>query len=524
MRAHLRAAAATLLTALVFAAYGAYRPPDPNEAHYLSKAKHYWDPQWCAGDVFLESRAAHTVFYVVWGWPARWISFTSLAWLGRGCTWLLLAYGWQRLAGALGVRGMWAAAAAAAFVELQERCQLAGEWIVGGLEAKGFAYGFVLLALAEWLRARTGWAALWGGMATAWHPLVGGWMVLAMCRSWPSLTRRFDLRAAWPGLAAGGLMALVGLLPALTMNWGVSPEANDQATEIYVLWRLRHHLWPATFPVNGMLRFGLLLAGCAALLAARRWSTRWRRFWGVCQGAVLIMAMGLVLGLTALAIPAQVQGMLRYYWFRTSDILVPMAVGLGVARLARRAWHTKRLRILAASFVLAAMAAAGLAGAQRAAAPCPRADKPGKVLDWQDWQAACRHAAQHTPPGACFLTPRLAQTFKWYAGRSEVATWKDTPQDAQAIVEWWHRLRDVYGIDPCWPGWFWCQSLAELPPSRLRDLGGRYGAEYLLVESDPPLPLPCIYRNRTYAIYRLETRDLTPENTPKILSDTPAPR
>ncbi len=46
------------------------------------------------------------------------------------------------------------------------------------------------------------------------------------------------------------------------------------------------------------------------------------------------------------------------------------------------------------------------------------------------------------PPGARFLTPRMAQTFKWYTGHSEVATWKDIPQDAQELVQWWARLQD----------------------------------------------------------------------------------
>lgn len=500
---HLRAAAATGLVALVFAAYGAYPPPDPNEPHYLSKARHFWDPHWCAHDVFLRSRAAHWVFYAVWGWPARWMSFSDLAWVGRGCTWLLLAYGWQRLGSVLGVRGLWAAAAAGLFVELQERCQLAGEWIIGGLEAKGFAYGLVLLALAEFVRGRVGWSALWGGAATAWHPLVGGWAALAICWSWCSVAPRPSLRGIWPGLAAGGMMALGGLWPALSLNQGASPALVEQANEIYVQWRLRHHLWPGAFPIDLILRFGLLMAGWGGLMAAKAWSGRWQRLWGVCRGAVLIMAVGLILGLAGQAVPGQVQGLLRFYWFRTSDILVPLAAGLGAARLARLAWRSSRWRLPAGGLVVAALAGAGYVGQQRIASPFPRADKPGKVADWQDWQAACRYAAQHTPADARFLTPRLAQTFKWYAGRSEAATWKDTPQDARAIVEWWGRLREIYGIDACWPGWFWCQSLAELPPSRLCALGARYGAEYLLVESEPAIDLPCLYRNRSYAIYRL---------------------
>ena len=499
-----RAAATTLLVGFVFAAYGAYPPPDPNEPHYLTKARHFWDPQWCAGDLFLESRAAHALFYAVWGSPARWVPLAMLAWIGRACTWLLLAYGWQRLGGVLGVRGAWAALGAVLFVELQERCQLAGEWVIGGLEAKGFAYALVLLALAEFVRGRLGWAAAWAGAATAWHPLVGGWTGLAMCWSWCSVWPRPRVRRAWPGLVAGGLLALIGVMPALCMNRGVSPDVAARAIDIYVLWRLRHHLWPAAFPLEGLLRFGLLLAGWGAMLAAVAWGGRWHRFWSVCKGAVLIMVVGLALGLAALAVPGQIISLLRFYWFRTSDVMVPMAVALGVARLARRAWGVTKWRVPVGGLVLAAAVSALLAAEQRLTSPSPRADKPGKVTDWQDWRAACLYAARHTPADARFLTPRLAQTFKWYAGRSETATWKDTPQDAKAIVEWWGRLRDIYGVDPGWPGWFWCESLAEVSPSRLSELGVRYGAEYLLVESEPVLDLPCLYRNRSYAIYRLK--------------------
>ena len=35
---------------LLFFLYAGWLPPDVNEAHYLAKAKHYWQPQWCAGD------------------------------------------------------------------------------------------------------------------------------------------------------------------------------------------------------------------------------------------------------------------------------------------------------------------------------------------------------------------------------------------------------------------------------------------------------------------------------------------
>src|SRR5688500_11446594 len=43
------------LVFVVFATYAAWPVPDVNEAHYLTKARHFWDPAWVAGDFFLDS-------------------------------------------------------------------------------------------------------------------------------------------------------------------------------------------------------------------------------------------------------------------------------------------------------------------------------------------------------------------------------------------------------------------------------------------------------------------------------------
>ena len=47
---------------LIFFLFAGSLPPDVGESHYLVKAKHYWQPAWCAGDLFLESRDAHLRF------------------------------------------------------------------------------------------------------------------------------------------------------------------------------------------------------------------------------------------------------------------------------------------------------------------------------------------------------------------------------------------------------------------------------------------------------------------------------
>ncbi len=60
---------------LVLFIEGAWPAPEANEPHYLSKARHYWDASWCAGDFFCNSADAHQVFYWTFGWLTQWLSF-----------------------------------------------------------------------------------------------------------------------------------------------------------------------------------------------------------------------------------------------------------------------------------------------------------------------------------------------------------------------------------------------------------------------------------------------------------------
>ena len=76
----------------IFAVISGGQTPDLNEAHYLTKAKHYWNPAWCPEDHFLNSLDAHQVFYYSLGWLTLWFDLPTTAWIGRMITWSLLAW------------------------------------------------------------------------------------------------------------------------------------------------------------------------------------------------------------------------------------------------------------------------------------------------------------------------------------------------------------------------------------------------------------------------------------------------
>ncbi len=142
--------------------------------------------------------------------------------------------------------------------------------------------------------------------------------------------------------------------------------------------------------------------------------------------------------------------------------------------------------------------------------PVPPADQ--KIRDLQAWIDACEWASENTRPDALFLTPRLNSTFKWRAGRPEVANRKDLPQDARSIAEWHRRIREIYYAliegeeQPL-------DSLGILGTERVRELAEKHGADYVLMDRGQLLSLPIAYKNEEYIIYHIErSHDGSPAN------------
>ena len=133
-----------LLLVTLFFIYAGDSAPMVNEAHYLVKAKNYWDPGWCSQDIFVASDKVHTTFYFLFGWPTKFCSLTQTAWLGRLAGWVLLAVGLQRLSWGLFRKSFVSLAIAVLWISGVEYGNLAGEWVIGGIEAKVPAYGLIL--------------------------------------------------------------------------------------------------------------------------------------------------------------------------------------------------------------------------------------------------------------------------------------------------------------------------------------------------------------------------------------------
>jgi hypothetical protein len=494
-----------LLIFVVFFVNARWPVPDGNETYYLEKAKHLWNPSWGHGVLFLDSRNAHEVFYVLVGWLSRFVSLSALAWIVRGSTWFLLAFAWQRLSFAVVPRRWWAVVTAALLVAANERASMAGEWIVGGAEAKGIAYALVFLALSRLIR--NDWNRVWPllGVAVSMHPLVGGWAFAAMALVWLSGPRE-PVQRPVPFLA-GVLLALPGLWWALLLNAGTPPGLVHRAAEIMVFERVPHHLLPSAFPSGGMLRhLGLWILLATGMVLGRPFPAGMLRLQRVALSAMALAGLGFLLAEVTRSRPALQATLLQYYWFRLSGALVPAVLVLTIVFLVARLRTSRPAVGWAFLGVLALLGTMHLADRTRRiqSATAPRSD--WMVSDPAAWQDVCAWVAAHTPSTACFLTPPGGATFQWHSGRRDVVNWKDVPQDASGILAWWDRMRDIHGPESPRGVAHARRSLGEEGGVRLRQLGDEYDADYAIIAREPGLPplnLPEVYSNAGYLVVRL---------------------
>jgi hypothetical protein len=302
---------------LMFFLFAGSPPPDAGESHYLVKARHYWDPTWCAGDLFLESRDAHFTYYWTFGWLTRYLPLGACAWIGRLVTWSFLAWSWRRLSWAVVPRPLWSLLAAGLLVLFSRNFNWSRELAIGGFEAKTVAYGFVFLVLEAMARGRWRAALVLAGVAGACHVLVGGWTAIAVGLAWllsgtagqerrppggPRPSSRPTLASLLPAAAVGLVLALPGLVPTIWLMGGVEPQVSSEAARIYVFDRLPHHLVFHSFGTWYYVRH-LILIGIWGGLAWLQWhDERLRRVQLVVLGALAIAAAGILLDLVLLAL------------------------------------------------------------------------------------------------------------------------------------------------------------------------------------------------------------------------------
>jgi hypothetical protein len=492
--------AATLRSAIpifvLFAAVSFLSSPIPgvNEPHYLTKARAFAEPDWCARDFFLSSGNAHYCFFWIIGLLTRFFSFLQIAVLGRIVSSGLLAFGWSELGRSLHLRSSQQILSASVFASVSLLGNFSGEWLLGGFESKVPAWGLGLAAIGCWIRSTnsasvrpTAMAGILCGLASSLHPVVGGWLAICLCTvmSCSSVRSlfvsgsafRIQIRHLCVFASLTLILALPGLVPAVrfVLDQSLLKSQQDLANYVQVFWRLRHHLDPAELSqaqwgfagvVSLWTMFNLRMIHRALKVTINRQSPdsksppatvadiscRVHRLVFVLAVAAVIALIGIAIGWHT--IPAKQMpdwqwraALLKFYPFRCFDGLLPITLAFLQSVLLQlwtdsdaflkstvaRMAHQKSIRV---SLLIAAFAVPCLLG-WRYREVSPAGYTRAQFLEWRQ---ACDWLRENTPRDALILTPRESFAFKWFAERAEYVCYKDCPQDAVGILEWNSRL------------------------------------------------------------------------------------
>lgn len=210
------------------------------EEHYLSFARQYVDPDWIPGSFTLtEFAGTRIVFQWIMGFFMSHFSFEAVVFGSRLVNFLLIglpvAMLFKELKFTLPLTFV-----VLQFFVMSEQNLIAGEWIFKTFEPKSVAYIFVFFALYYLLRKRHIWVAIHLGLATYFHVLVGGWIVLVIGlfllwqREWKN------------GFVLAGTYALsvAPLAVYLFIGYFASepPQTDINLDWVYCYYRLPNHL------------------------------------------------------------------------------------------------------------------------------------------------------------------------------------------------------------------------------------------------------------------------------------------
>lgn len=346
--------------------------------------------------------------------------------------------------------GLGALAAATVLLVFMARYQniAGGEWFIGGIETKAFAYGFGMLALASAAGKRIIAAALLTALSAYFHFLVGGfWLICVGLFIAVDTGHRRELGR----YLAVALVLLVPLLAALLLDLmdGARlnrPAGSPSADYIYSILRAPHHVAP--FAAERGWALGAVIAGVVGLIVA--------------AGALLfarnaqrpLRSLLIVIAVLGFYVPVAVltswfdrgTGALgKFYLFRPTSPLLLLGLFAASALLARRfprAWW------LWAGFSLAAIASIVLT---------PRS-LPWPPEDSRETAAAIAAVQAHTRLGELvLLDPVLdrlgGNDLPRKLGRDTVVSWKFVPTNPRDIYRWyslieWRRVLFEQGCPP----------------------------------------------------------------------------
>ncbi|MEP1094433.1 MAG: DUF6798 domain-containing protein [Cyclobacteriaceae bacterium] len=419
---------------------------DYNEMAYIPHGYWLYSSSWLENDWSLAYSTLHLYpFGYLSGFFVQQFGFIPTIFVGRIVSYIFFSYSFLKLTKAFELDFSFTVACLTVFLLYFSEGMYAGEWIVGGLETKVFAYSLVLLSIAAILRDTVGSSFLYAGVALSLHPLVGGYHIL--CLANVLLYKVFRHQMSFKTILKksylfliGGFWGIAGILIHLFEQNDV--ELSRQAWDILVQVRVPFHNLPKLY--SQALFFPMLFSifNGVMLFFSKKLQVR--------ELSVYILTTVFISGLGILIYLFGDQTLLRFYFFRFGDSMQPLLTLAVLSTVISSLWSSlsKKVgqkKIVENMLVTATLAvvlslflvknSANLRSLRDNSFTSEEISKASSMdFELMKW------IKKETNKNAVFIAPVSMETFFMDAQRSLFVSWKLAPYEVERIVEWYRRI------------------------------------------------------------------------------------
>ncbi len=496
-----------------------------NEVYALPLAKQYADPNWVPGDWYYNEPAGYRLLFVaLFGQLAVAWGFLATSIIGRLIYYTLISSGLVLLGRKLGISLAPLLVGIGLFLYVNHyQGMVAQEWLVGGVEAKSFAYGFLLLAIWLMLGGAYRLMALMLGLSASFHVLVGGWAFLAVV-GWLLWKRKQD----FADISYLGSVLLIyfvasgfAILPVFQQLFTRIPSGLIEPSYLFVFVRHPHHVNPRAWDSDWWLLplVHLLVLAISWFVLQRKQKSEEPSPQHIARRSLaeftLITLVPFVFGL-AIA-PFDTQGkLLQYFFFRLGDIMLPLNSYLLFVCALEQTFIGSKQRLFSLFCILLLSIAVSILSVNFYHSLIALTQFPGKEQGVEpEWQDMCTWIKTNTPHNTLVISPPVEfVNFTWLTERPTIAKFRLLPSVSASLIGWYERLNDLSGDINPWPskdskkdnrseirqalttGYY------SLQTPQVESLMLKYHANYFVTRTQHQLELPIAYQNSLYIFYQ----------------------
>jgi Domain of unknown function (DUF6798) len=381
----------------------------------------------------------------------------------------------------------------------------AGEWIVGDFETKVFAYGFAILSLSSFLHKQHQKGMLFAGLSLSFHLLVGIYNLFCLIPIIIFYQREskdfiFKIFKSLPIFIIAGSIGIFGIIYQLFF---IEKDITDLGWYIYVNIRVPHHTLPSFFPLKAWIIFPFfILCNLYFLLKSKKNEVKLLSLYALFSAIISLF------GLAIFFLPVS-NIHLKYYFFRFSDIMLPLITLLNITFFIienmENSFSKKKYRL---KYILAAIAfLIMIPKINYFLSEVDTSFQQIKVNTSND-NVMVNWVRNNTDTKKVFITHPVDKFFYINYERPMFVGWKHIPSGAKDIVEWYNRLKllnrsqDFKSIKEI------KQNYLNLTEKEIIAISQEYpNVSYVLMPKSIKLNFPTLFKSSRYILY--EIRNIT---------------